>query len=74
MVVKPDFSLERLERRRRHVRWIILAIASILIAAGVACLAVSPDTPMESAAARAFLGIGLLVAGFVVGLCSRIVS
>lgn len=72
--MKPESSYEQLERRRRHLRGIILTTALVFIVAGVACLAVPPETPMESAIARAFWGIGLLVVGFIVGLCSRIVS
>jgi len=72
--MRPDPSFEQLERRRRNLRWIILAIAMACIAAGVAVLAVPPETPMESAIARVFWGIGLLVAGFIIGLCSNIIA
>ena len=69
--MKPDLTYEQLERRRCILRWIILVIALLLTCAGVTVLAVPPETSMEIAIPRAFLGIGLLVAGFFVALMSR---
>jgi len=71
--MKPDLSYEQLERRRRILRWIFLAIAICLTSVGIAFLAVPPETAMDSAIPRAFWGIALLVAGFFVGLFSRLV-
>ncbi len=71
--MKPDLSFEQLERRRCILRWIFLAIAIFLSCAGVAVLAVPPEMAMDKAIPRAFGGIALLVAGFFVGLFSRLV-
>lgn len=71
--MKTDLSYEQLERRRRILRASILGIALLLIGAGFALLAVPPETSMDRAIARAFWGIALLVAGFFVGLFSRLV-
>jgi uncharacterized membrane protein HdeD (DUF308 family) len=71
--MKPDLSYEQLERRRRILRGIFLALAISLFCAGVAVLAVPPETAMDIAIPRAFWGIALLIAGFFVGLFSRLV-
>jgi hypothetical protein len=71
--MKAVLSVEQLERRRRILRWIILAAALLLAGVGYALLAVPPDSSMEEAINRAFLGIGLLVAGFIVGMCRLLV-
>lgn len=71
MSIEP--SLEQLERRRRLWRRILLVFALGLSVSGYAVLAVSPETPMETAISRAFWGIGLLIAGFVVAMLSRVV-
>ena len=71
--MKPDLSYEQLERRRRILRWIFFAIAIFLTSTGIAVLAVPPETAMDRAIPRAFWGIALLVAGFFVGLFSRLV-
>jgi uncharacterized membrane protein HdeD (DUF308 family) len=72
-VVKSDLTYEQLERRRRNVRWIVLSIAVLLTVAGCAVLAVPPETSMDRAIPRAFVGMALLVAGFFVALLSRLV-
>jgi uncharacterized membrane protein HdeD (DUF308 family) len=71
--MKPDLSYEQLERRRHKVRWVFFTIAIFLACAGIAVLAVPPETAMDRAIPRAFLGIALLVAGFFVGLFSSLV-
>lgn len=66
--MKNDSSFEQLERRRRAVRHVLLGVALFLSSAGFAALAVPPETAMEQAIPRAFLGIALLVAGFLVAM------
>jgi len=66
-------SPEQLEHHRRLWRRILLIIAFSLSVSGYAVLAVYPETSMDKAISRAFLGIGLLVGGFVVALLSRVV-
>lgn len=71
--MNPDLSYEKLERRRRILRWIIFAVAILLTGAGYAALAVPPEAPMEEVITRVFWGIGLLIAGFFVAMLSRLV-
>lgn len=66
--MKRDSSFEQLARRRRNVRRVFLTVALLLSCAGLAVLAVPPETAMEQAVPRAFLGIGLLLAGFMVAM------
>lgn len=68
----PDPSLPSHERRRQHLRLFLLLLALLLIACGYAALAVPPATPQEVALGRGFLGIGLLILGFLLGLLSRV--
>jgi uncharacterized membrane protein HdeD (DUF308 family) len=71
--MKPDLTYEQLERRRRILRWVFLAIAILLTGAGYALLAVPPETPMEEVITHVVWGMALLVAGFFVALLSRLV-
>jgi predicted MFS family arabinose efflux permease len=72
--MKPEPSPERLERYRRIKRRRLLILSLLLSAAGYVVLAVSPEFPMDVVITRAFIGMGLLLGGFFVGLFSRIVS
>jgi hypothetical protein len=71
--MKADLTFEQLERRRRNLRRLLLAVALLFSCAGFVALAVPPTTPIEQAIFRAFLGISLLVAGFLVAAFSLFV-
>lgn len=71
--MKSDLTYEQLERRRRNVRWLVLSIAVLLTVAGCVVLAVPPETSMERAISRGFVGMALLIGGFLVALLSRLV-
>jgi hypothetical protein len=70
--VKPVPSDERADRYRRRVQDGLLFLAIVFIVLGFAVLAVPPETPMYLAIDRTFLGVGLLLLGFLMGLLSRI--
>lgn len=57
---------------RRRWRRGLLALGLLAIAAGYALLAVPPDVPAATAIDRAFAGMGLVVAGAIVALASRL--
>jgi FtsH-binding integral membrane protein len=71
--MKPERTYEYRERRRRILRWIFLILALSLSCTGYFLLNVSPDTALDVAVSHVFWGIGLLVAGFVVAMVSRVV-
>lgn len=71
--MKPDPSYEQTMRRRLVRRRAFFFIALLLIACGVAFLAISPETPSYLAIPRGFLGIGMLLAGLFLALISRAV-
>lgn len=68
----PDPSSAQRERQRQQLRLIILLLALLLIALGFATLAVPANTAQEIAVNRGFLGVGLLILGFLLGLLSRV--
>jgi hypothetical protein len=69
--MKADLSYETLQRRRRIRSRIVLILAFISIGCGYAALAVPPDSPMDTAIPRAFLGVALLLIGLFLALISR---
>ena len=71
--MKPDPTFEQIARRRIIRRRIFLTLAVLLIACGYAALAMPPETPMETAIPRGFLGIGLLLAGLFFAMLGRAV-
>lgn len=68
----PDPAIQRSEQRRRQLRLLLLVAALLLIGLGFATLAVPPNTAQEIAINRGFIGLGLLILGFLLGLLSRI--
>jgi uncharacterized membrane protein HdeD (DUF308 family) len=62
---------EESEQFRQHLRKALLFLALLLIGLGFIVLAVPPDTAQAVATNRAFLGVGLLIVGFLLGLLSR---
>ncbi|MDP3478551.1 MAG: hypothetical protein Q8R88_02175 [Desulfoprunum sp.] len=69
--MKPEPTFEQLERRRFIRRRTIFILAVLLVASGYAVLAIPPETPMDTAIPRGFIGISLLIAGLFLALLSR---
>ena len=66
-------TLNRLRRRLHPAwRWPMLAVGLLIIALGYHTLAIAPDTAEVDASRQAFLGMGLVIAGSVVALVSRV--
>ncbi|MFN3843529.1 MAG: hypothetical protein ACK4RW_09760 [Rehaibacterium terrae] len=57
---------------RRRWRRGLLTLVLLAIAAGYALLAVPPEAPAAVAIDRAFAGMGLVAAGAIVALASRL--
>jgi hypothetical protein len=69
--MKADPTYEHLQHRRYIRRRITLILALLFIGSGYVALAVSPDTPMDSAILRSFIGIVLLLVGLFLALLNR---
>jgi hypothetical protein len=69
--MKPDPTFEHIERRRFIRRRITLFLALLFIGSGYMVLAIFPDTPMDKAIPRSFIGIGLLLVGLFLALLNR---
>ncbi len=63
--------LEHQRRRRVGLRRMSLALGLLLIAAGYWSLSVDPGVTVDVATRRAFVGMGLVIAGTVMSLLSR---
>ena len=69
--MKPDPTYEQIQRRRFIRRRVTLILALLFIGSGYAALAVSPDTPTDTAIIRSFIGIVLLLVGLFLALLNR---
>ncbi|TBV83324.1 MAG: hypothetical protein EYX74_00690 [Desulfobulbaceae bacterium] len=67
-------GLLRPSKYRRALRWIILTMAFLSIAAGYAALIIPPDTPTADAFSRGFWGIVLLLLGLMLALLSGLLG
>ena len=66
-------ALNRLRRRLHPAwRWSMLGVGLLIIAFGYHTLAIPPATVDIDASRQAFLGMGLVIAGSVLALVSRI--